>query len=154
MEHINHNNCKKKAKHLLTPTEAILAMKRLLEEIPGSNQTHLAYALGVSPGQLSKELSHISRCALGEQEACRKYNSRTKFMRLLYVLDTYPPTLRREYMRDAFLNTTRTSQNQRTVGISKEDSFKFSAEISFLLDAGLVLKGHTFKLKTPATEDA
>lgn len=152
MENSNHNNCKKKAKHLLTPADAILALRRLLLELPGLNQAHLAYALGVSPGQLSKELYHLSQCALGNEEACKKYNSRSKFMRLLYVLDMWTPTLRKEYMRDAYINAASNSQSSWTVGVSKEDLSKFSSEVSFLLDEGIVFRGQAFKLKTNTEE--
>lgn len=131
--------------HLLTPTEALLAINRFIGEFPGLTQVHIAFVLGVSPGQLSKQIGHLSKCALGDTQECKTYNSRTQFMRNIYLLDLANPEVRKGLLRDAIDNAKVTARNSPTIGI---DQYQYTGEVCYLLDAGLTLTaGHTFKLK-------
>lgn len=140
--------------HFLTPVEALLAIQRLWTETDGAERRHVAYCLGMSDGNLSKNIMHLSSCALGDEEACATYNSRTQFMRLLYTLDLAPRSVRESLMRDALLNgnennsaATRgrlsksSDDSVDVIGIEKEDIIRILREIPHLLAEGAVLTG-------------
>lgn len=133
--------------HLLTPVEAILAIDKLLNSLPGIQRKHVADALGISEGQLSRELTHLNECVKGMEDACAKYDSRSRFMRMLYVLDLSPPTVREELLRDSLRNAKRDSK-----GMTPEQKYRYCGEVKHLLEAGITLTHNRFNLKkrTPA----
>lgn len=133
--------------HLLTPVEAILAIDNLLNSLPGIQRKHVADALGISEGQLSRELTHLNECVKGTEEACAKYDSRSRFMRMLYVIDLSPPSVREELLRDSLRNA-----KSEKKGMTKEQKYRYCGEVKHLLEAGITLTHNRFNLKKRANQ--
>lgn len=75
-------------RHLMSPVDALLCIYRLKKALDGCDLKCISFCLGISHSQLNREINQLKKCLEGDPDACANYNSRSRFMRMLFLLDT------------------------------------------------------------------
>lgn len=131
----------KRQKHFMTPIDALCVIERLLKAAPNATMDHVAFAIGISRGHLSKETTHLLSVVQGEPDACAKYNTRRSFMRHLFLLDNSTDLTIRFIMQDAInfggngnIASTRgrREESNEIIGVTSAELKKIQAEINYL----------------------
>ncbi|MEH6454804.1 MAG: hypothetical protein V7749_00650 [Cocleimonas sp.] len=145
----------KRTRHLMTPVDALNVVLRLLKSVPDAELEHVAFALGISRGQLSKELKHLQLCITGDQKSCEKYNTRRQFMRNLYLWDNATKLTVVHIMEDALLfgnngniASTRgqSEESGKIIGILEGELTVIQSELEYLEAEGYEGALRTLKL--------
>lgn len=94
-----------RAKHRFLPSEALMTLDILTDYVPGSQNYHVAFLLGVSRKHINRLRGRLEAAAAGDESACAEYDSRSTVMRTLYAynrLSVSDPECLRDLFRDAF----------------------------------------------------
>lgn len=146
----------KKLKHLMTPFDALCVIQRLKNAVPNVGTEHIAFALGVSRGQLCKFLKHLSQIMEGVPSACENYNTRSQFMRELFLLDNSSDLTVKFIMEDALLYGSkgniasargRTSESANIIGLSCDELISTQSELDYLDEEEVTLEPLQLLLK-------
>lgn len=125
----------------MTPVDALCVIQRLKGSAPNIGTEHIAFALGVSRGQLCKELKKLTLVVEGEPGACADYNTRTSLMRHLFLLDNSTDITIKHIMEDALLYGSngniastrgRTPESAQIIGVSSDELASIQSELDFL----------------------
>lgn len=140
MNQVNKDKIKRQ-KHFMTPIDALCVIERLLKAVPNATMDHVAFAIGISRGHLSKETTHLLNVVKGEPDACAKYNTRRSFMRHLFLLDNSTDLTIKFIMQDAInyggngnIASTRgrRKESDQIIGVTTAELEKIQAEIDYL----------------------
>lgn len=154
MEDNKISKCKR-TRHLMTPVDALNVIFRLLKSVPDAELEHVAFALGISRGQLSKELKHLQLCITGDHKSCEKYNTRRQFMRTLYLWDNATQLTVVHIMEDALrfggngnIASTRgkSEESGKIIGILDGELLGIQSELEYLEAEGYEGALRTLKL--------
>ena len=139
----------------MTPVDALNVIFRLLKSVPDAELEHVAFALGISRGQLSKELKHLQLCITGDHKSCEKYNTRRQFMRSLYLWDNATQLTVVHIMEDALrfgsngnIASTRgkNEESGKIIGILEGELTLMQSELEYLEADGYEGALRTLKL--------
>ena len=128
-------------KHLLTPIDALNVIDRLHKAVPNATSDHVAFALGMSRGQLSKEVKHLALVVAGNEDACKNYNTRRSFMRQLFLWDNSTEITLKHVMNDAMIfggngniasKRGRKEESEMIIGVSETELEAMRKEIVFI----------------------
>lgn len=131
----------KRQKHFMTPIDALCVIERLLKAVPNATMDHVAFAIGISRGHLSKETTHLLNVVKGDPDSCAKYNTRRSFMRHLFLLDNSTDLTIKFIMQDAInfggngnIASTRgrRKESDQIIGVTTAELEEIQAEIDYL----------------------
>jgi hypothetical protein len=76
-------NRQQKMRHPILPHEALITIDLIHTIEPETTMNHVAFVFGISVKTLEKAHRELLLMQDGDDDACRKYNSRSQFMRLV-----------------------------------------------------------------------
>lgn len=130
-------------KHLISPAECLETLEYLSELTDRTIAKHLAFLLGISRAHYNKVLKHLRLCADGDEVSCRAYTSRSKIMRIIYLLSLTDQYTRFHLLRDAHKH----AQNDKSGGRNEFSKLTFRPNTHIQIDT-IINK----EIKSPSSE--